>query len=852
MSQFFRLLLSSVILTGFLGCSLLIASLTQTGWSLNWVYADRKFQVPSCASGMLQVGNNQDVTGPYCKVLFWFQNAASVYQDTSAPTTVWAAGDTLFGYAIYPEPCTLSSALIPSSECTYVSWSASHPPVESSLIGCSYNLAPVCDSEGKVFVGDLINIAGILSGMGLIVVLYFVVFLGNLCHRRRIISDKRIQLSTQKEMTDMSKREMTRVVEKEWSHWSIGSTAPNSPKETIGARKPITPTKPSQLPHEMFKADSWRQRLSRSLGADARARRQVALLLYKFQVGISVLISYFVLVTGILIGVLFALPSVYSESTVRSFASVIMFEPSLLRNGSVWRSAATWIDFAVIIDLVIGFMGMILSGLVVMQWPQVPMKVPLVLKTRNAIRRGLETDFAQAAADGAIFADTICAVVLVSGACGTESGRQMLVKRLNTLLTMFPPDSIFVVDSFPGSVAPVDSTWETVYATSSHLRYCFVPDSGSKYFALYWFNSVWLPFLVKSQHSQPFSHILLIDSLGADMSLPAVPMDISVPRDNLFLHANDIRGMYIPVRAVHGPEADGQSILVPWQDIEFKQRALLRLAESRALTTCVELESTVALWERDALFRAVRDVSGPSNAQLKMGLAIVKQRARNHTVMNPSSFAPVPVPSNMNRFVDFKLNNCPGVAAQIGIGLKELFSVFSLCNVYSWSVKPFLFLRVLVGGLVQILRPFVIGSLVFRDPVSIGLLAVAAGIFILAQELILLVVFSSRPDLRQNLSPSSIALFPVYRWFSAWIVEVPAFYKYVLWGCVADCSLKPEKRVKDLKDIPPCPLHPIVNWFTVWSQSSETNGPETLTNDFISRGSIDELSAGFPSPRNLQ
>jgi len=698
-------------------------------------------------------------------------------------------------------------------------------------------------------------------------------------HQRSTVAIiKQRRLDQSRPIADASAREMAKLVEREWSQISESDlssnrrgggtkTPPRGTSNRSAAR--LSPSyqfpslvaetgilrSPSQTPvnmgpREIFSSDAWKSRISKFLGTDARARRRVALVQYKVRVAICVLLLYFGIVVGINVLLLIGLPTVYSSTTVRSFTSVLLFNSRLL--SSVVSSATTWIDFLVLADMIVEFVFLLFWSAIVIQWPQLQVKISHIVRTRNAIRRGAETDFGQAAADGAIYADTVCAVILVRESCTSDSRRQSLVKRIQNLLTMFPPDSVFVVDSNGYSVVPVDNTWEIVNSISPLIRYCFVPDCESKLFALNWFNTVWLPFLCRSGQSQPFSHFLVISSLGDDSPLPAVPLDISLPRENISLNMDSLRSIHIPVTAVSCSSITRSCMIVPCQDFDFKFRAIGRLAESK-IATCTETELCVSVWERDALFSALEGTVSNDvyngNEQMRTGLEVVKMRGRNHTCSNPFTFVPVAVPTSFSELVSANVRNGNGAGngAKLAQAVREFVSVFSLCNIQSLTLKPALLLLVFLGGLIQITRPFVIGTLVYRDCISIGTLAGTAAVILFLREIILFLVYAGRPDLRQKWTASPILLYPAYRTIMTWFIEVPALYEYVFGGCVSNTSLKPKKRTQELSDIPACPPCHAVNWYTVWKMT-ESFDEEDDMNDRKHMMTDEELSTGFPSP----
>ena len=858
---FLLVLLKTFALCLFLTGALVIGSLTQTRFSFNWIYTRGAFPLLTCPTQSFLLGAPSNVDGPLCKVFLSYADPTQIYQDPNGRIVNSVVNGQMSGVGVIHSPCSFATTLIDPSKCSLASWSAKYPP--SPPLGCAYNVAPVCETDGIVTVGQIINIRGLLVACALILVLYFTSTLIAVLHTRgTVLPNRQRRLDQTRSIADASAKEMTKIIDREWSQMteemSSGRSRKNSARST-SRQFPSLVAETGNLrsvpqpayfsPGDFFESDTWRSRLLKFLGPEAKARRRVSLVQYKLQVGIGIILIYFAMTVGMISLILFALPKVYSTSTPRTFVSALLYDKSLVSQSLTVGS--TWLDFLVLADLLTELLFLILSSLIVVQWPQVQVKIPHIVRTRNSIRRGLATDFSQAAADGAIYAETICAVILCRESCTSESRRQSLVKRIQNLLTMFPPDSIFIVDSHGESVVPVDNTWQTVYAISPLIRYCFVPDCDSKFFALHWFNSVWLPYLSRSGQSQAFTHFMVMSSLGDDTPLPAVPLDLSLPRENMSLNMDNLRAIHLPITAVPCSTASQSRMIVPCHDFELKTRALYRLAES-TVGSCIEPELSVAIWERDALFVAtqnsISNEIGHPNEQLRTGLSVVKQRGRNHTGSNPFTFIPVAVPTEFADMVTFRVTNGShaGYASQMGQALREFYSVFSLCNVYSWTIKPALLLLYIQGGLIQIMRPFVIGTLVFRDCLTIAFLAGAAAIIIYLKEIVLFLVFSGRSDLRQKWTLGPIVLYPLYRTICTWMIEIPALHEYILGGCVGATSIKARRRSSEFNDTPACPPCHVVNWYTVWKTEPNHSFDEDKHSEL---GTVDEeLSTGFPSP----
>ena len=852
-SCLFGVFLRTMAVAIFLLSSLSIAALTQTNLTLNWLYADGTWPLLSCPSYDIIVGYNMDVDGPFCELFMSFANPSALSNDL--PVHVVVSEGQLFGNGIYSMPCSYVPQVV-GSACTLNSWEDGYTGTPSA--GCLYNVLPLCDATGTVTVGQILNIRGIFIGCVWIILVYAIVSLNvqiKLC--RTIVPNHQRRLDASRNYAEVSAQEMTKLVDNEWSEHSRKNLTRKSPSRISPVAESgsfsTSKTPPAILSvGDLFNSDQWKHKLGKSLGAEAQTRRRVSTAQMKIQYGVLIFFLYFGVILGVMELVLFALPNVYSVQTVRSALSVILFQNEL--KSEIWTSGAVWLDFVVLVETLISVLLIIVSSLCFAQWPSLQVKVPHIMKIRLGIRRGIDTDFSQAAADGAIYTETICAVVACRESCSSEARRQQFVKRLLHLLTMFPPDSIFLVDSHPKSLVPVDPTWQVAHSVSPGIRYCFVPDCDSKSFAVHWFNSVWLPYLSRVGHCQSFTHFLLMgitsNSEISSSAIPLIPLDISIPRENLAINADNLRAVHVPICA------SGNGGLVACQDLDMKARSVVRLGES-IVGSSLEVEQIVGIWERDALFGALGKIgiSGQANGQMKQGLSVVKLRGRNHIGSMPHTFVGVGVPTSVNDLIVGKIlsGHAAGEASRIGIAVCEIFSVFSLCNIFSWLAKPTLLLTTIVGGFIQLIRPFVVATLIFRDVFALATLAVVAVVLIYVHETVLLLVFASRPDLRTKWTVLPILVYPMYRAMVCWIIEIAGIYDFILGGCVRNLTIQPNKRAKELGDVPACPPFPIVNWFTVWKPRHIPPMPTKLPtyNEEDELSNYDDSSSiGASSPRH--
>ena len=395
-------LLKTIGLCIFLTGSLMIATLTQTRFSFNWIYTRGTVPLISCPSSSFLLGAPKNVDGPFCKIHFSYADPTRVYQDNAGRIVNVMDNGQMSGIGIYDFPCSVTVNLIDTSKCTLASWSDKYPPPPP--LGCAFNAAPVCDFDGNVTVGQIINIRGLLVACAGIAILYLFATLVALIHTRgTILVNRQRRLDQSRSLGDSSAKDMAKIIDREWSQMAEEAMSSSRSRKLSGGRPGSTSSRqfpalvaetgnlrstnsnnPNNAgvvtypnPRDFFDSDTWRNRVLKFLGPDAKARRRVSLIQYKLQVGIGVLLVYFGIAVGINALILFALPKVYSTSTARSFVSVLLFDPSLLSYSLTVGS--TWLDFMVLADMLVELLFLLISTGVVVQWPQLQVKIPHIV-----------------------------------------------------------------------------------------------------------------------------------------------------------------------------------------------------------------------------------------------------------------------------------------------------------------------------------------------------------------------------------------------------------------------------------------------------------------------------------------
>ena len=146
--------------------------------------------------------------------------------------------------------------------------------------------------------------------------------------------------------------------------------------------------------------------------------------------------------------------------------------------------------------------------------------------------------------------------------------------------------------------------------------------------------------------------------------------------------------------------------------------------------------------------------------------------------------------------------------------LIELFSPSSFLHAPSLALKPY-FLQEFLTIVLDWLRALLLVNLVMRDW---RMFLFMSGLFMLLlyfQVFLHQVVFlRHRRDLR---SPISVLLvYPFYR-LANLLFRLSALCQNVLVYSHDRKTLKIGFREDEVHDIPPCPPHPDVDWFTVWT-----------------------------------
>ncbi|KAF4675085.1 hypothetical protein FOL47_008260 [Perkinsus chesapeaki] len=507
-------------------------------------------------------------------------------------------------------------------------------------------------------------------------------------------------------------------------------------------------------------------------------------------------------------------------------------------NVSIWE-IHTWLDFIIFIDVLLDT-GLFLAAAITVKWPRAPVfSRHLQGALESVARQGVEDGqngehgvgddwsesssssgsrlYSDDSASSGSSTDTrslsfvlkqslthdCCLMIACHESTMTKERYELFSGTLRAALMVFPPSHIFVCDN-GNSPAPVDDTQMATREAHPDINYIYVPE-GNKTFAFYWCNKFWIPFLARHSKVADFKYAVIIDD---DVPLPA---DLHIPHEHLRNHP-EIKAVHFPITAVssHGTG----NMLVKCQDIEYKLAAVHKLFQS-SLSRCLSCHGAIALWERRALEAILYEHDTVFHGEdMYMGLCLLHRRDDSRIISCAQSVVPTYAPDSFpmlfrQRVKSWELTSHRKTFTYI----KEVLSPASFCHAASLILKPY-FLQEVLTILLDWLRTFLLTGLLLRDWVGLLLMTSVFTCLLYIQIIIFqLVVLRQRKELRSSLL--TIILFPWYRLMGL-MFRLCALCQNLLVYSHDRTFLKIGQREDEIRDIPPCPPHPDVDWFSIW------------------------------------
>ncbi|KAF4656184.1 hypothetical protein FOZ61_007140 [Perkinsus olseni] len=325
-------------------------------------------------------------------------------------------------------------------------------------------------------------------------------------------------------------------------------------------------------------------------------------------------------------------------------------------------------------------------------------------------------------------------------------------------MNVFPPSHIFVCDNGP-TLQPQDQTQWAAQEVHPDINYLYTPE-GNKTFAFYWCNKYWIPFLEAHDKIPQFTYAVIIDD---DVPLPH---DLHIPQEQLTKDTT-IKAVHFPITAA---SPDGHpNLLVKCQDIEYKMAAVHKLFQA-TMARCLSCHGAIALWDREALDEIFYEHDTVFNGEdMYMGLSLLRKRDDSKIISCAQAIVPTYAPDAWT----------------------ELLAV-----ILDW------------------LRVFLLCGLLLRDWLGLILMTlIFTTVLYIAVAIFQLVVLRERKELRCTLC--TYLLFPWYR-LNGLLFRLGALCQNLLVYSHERTNIKIGVREDEIRDIPPCPPHPDIDWFTVW------------------------------------
>ena len=217
-----------------------------------------------------------------------------------------------------------------------------------------------------------------------------------------------------------------------------------------------------------------------------------------------------------------------------------------------------------------------------------------------------------------------------------------------------------------------------------------------------------------------------------------------------------------------------------------------------------------------------------------MGLSLLRFRDESKIISCPETVIPTFAPNTWSTLFRQRVKSWELTSHKKTFTyLIELLAPSSFTHWPSFALKPYVLQEFLTIALDWV-RTFLLVTLLQRN--WFGLVVMTGGFAgVLYFQLILhqAIFLRNRPDLRAGFKV--VALFPIYR-LGNMVFRMCALCQNVLVYAYDRKAMKIGQREDEVKDIPPCPPHPDVDWFTVWiakPREESVNGRLTTRTSFL-------------------
>jgi hypothetical protein len=621
-------------------------------------------------------------------------------------------------------------------------------------------------------------------------------------------------VSTQKALTiaKSSANELKALVESQWDSeyekrllskpQNVSASSPLSSISPTGGLRVNQHLGPSSIdagvhPAKQFASSSWKYRV-RVMHAMMRKREKAIYRDYvKRVIFASLLLVLIAFATTVLL--LSCLPKnapyniVLSPGSIPSVVYTSIFAP--LYNGGIWVPGS-WVDIFVVIDFVLEFF---LVGIAIMcghRWNSRPSDRDL-WKLSNEVRAS----------------EDACMVVTVpAGTCLRSKSRDRLIKLIESGLRELKFGAVVVVDMGPYT-APIDDTWSVVSRIDPVcVHYVYLPDTHKK-LAGYWVSQVWLPFLYRNGRvDRKFKNFVDVDFENLTTKLMDHPTLNQILTSTDDTAANCSSLVMVPTKCA-GPVDWTNS----WENMRLSSEYFMRICET-------SVSGGMVLSTNFAEPVSVHDHSRNDWQNMnpdRTGLSIVRQRGKTSVVVSTDT-NPIGTRNSVYKMYWSMSQTVTTGVSQIW---ECVFAVSSYKHGQSVLLKIFLLIGPILSMVLIVLRPFLLCSLLFRDPLGLMLLLLVASVLSIATKSMERISIL-RGGIKKK-SDNSLPYQDAIRTGS--LVSYPFYQTYL--GCmriglgIGGCTFGRSKEdigqpsMCSQKELYPCPPHPDIDWFTVWRTS---------------------------------
>lgn len=198
-----------------------------------------------------------------------------------------------------------------------------------------------------------------------------------------------------------------------------------------------------------------------------------------------------------------------------------------------------------------------------------------------------------------------------------------------------------------------------------------------------------------------------------------------------------------------------------------------------------------------------------------MGLSLLRLRDDSRILSCPQTVIPTYAPESFTMLFKQRVSSWELTSHKKTFTyLTELLAPSSFLHPASLALKPYFF-QELTTIVLDWLRAFLLVNLLLRDWRVFIFMSTVFMLILYFQVFLHQVVFlRHRPDLKSPLF--AVLFFPIYRLCNL-LFRLSALCQNVLYYSHDRKTLKIGFREDEVHDIPPCPPHPDVDWFSVWN-----------------------------------